>query len=380
MTVLVQPKMAARQVPFFNYSALFEQDRSGLTQIILDVCSRGAYIMQRDLAEFEAALASFTGAKHAIGVADGTNAILLGLRALELPAGSEIIMASHTYVATANSAYFAGLVPVPVECGSDHLIDPAAIEAAITPRTRAIMPTDLNGRCCDMDAIGAIAKKHDLIVADDAAQALGARFRGVHAGLGGAFGTISFYPAKVLGCFGDGGAVITNDDRIASYVRMARDHGRNEDGEFVMWGTNARLDNLQAAILNYKLKSYVGVMQRRRAIAARYQQRLGDLAELHLPPAPDSDPRYYDIYQNYEIEAQRRDQLKDYLKAHGIGTLIQWGGQPLHRIKALGLARPLPKTDRMFERCLMIPIHLAMTDADVDYVADTIRTFYGRTG
>jgi dTDP-4-amino-4,6-dideoxygalactose transaminase len=272
------------------------------------------------------------------------------------------------------------LVPVPVECGSDHLIDPAAIEAAITPRTRAIMPTDLNGRCCDMDAIGAIAKKHDLIVADDAAQALGARFRGVHAGLGGAFGTISFYPAKVLGCFGDGGAVITNDDRIASYVRMARDHGRNEDGEFVMWGTNARLDNLQAAILNYKLKSYVGVMQRRRAIAARYQQRLGDLAELHLPPAPDSDPRYYDIYQNYEIEAQRRDQLKDYLKAHGIGTLIQWGGQPLHRIKALGLARPLPKTDRMFERCLMIPIHLAMTDADVDYVADTIRTFYGRTG
>jgi dTDP-4-amino-4,6-dideoxygalactose transaminase len=379
MTVLVKAKVASRQVPFFNYAALFEQDRAGLTRVILDVCSRGAYIMQRDIQEFEAALAAFTGARHAVGVADGTNAILLGLRALELPAGSEVIMASHTYVATANSAHFAGLVPVPVECGRDHMIDPASIEEAITPRTKVIMPTDLNGRCCDMDAIGAIARKHNLIVADDAAQALGARFRGVHAGLNGAFGTISFYPAKVLGCFGDGGAVITNDDRIANHVRLARDHGRNDDGEFVMWGTNARLDNLQAAILNYKLKSYEQVMKRRRSMAARYDDGLRDVPELHLPPALDSDPRHYDIYQNYEIEAEHRDELRDHLKSHGVGSLIQWAGQPLHRIKALGLARHLPKTDRVFERCLMIPIHLAMSDADVDYVVDTIRAFYGRS-
>jgi dTDP-4-amino-4,6-dideoxygalactose transaminase len=358
MTVLVKTKVASRQVPFFNYAALFEQDRAGLTRVILDVCSRGAYIMQRDIQEFEAALAAFTGARHAVGVADGT---------------------SHTYVATANSAHFAGLVPVPVECGRDHMIDPASIEEAITPRTRVIMPTDLNGRCCDMDAIGAIAKKHNLIVADDAAQALGARFRGVHAGLNGAFGTISFYPAKVLGCFGDGGAVITNDDRIAKHVRLARDHGRNDDGEFVMWGTNARLDNLQAAILNYKLKSYEQVMKRRRSMAARYDDGLRDVPELHLPPAPDSDPRHYDIYQNYEIEAEGRHELRDHLKARGVGSLIQWAGQPLHRIKALRLTRDLPKTDRMFERCLMIPIHLAMSDADVDYVVDTIRAFYGRS-
>lgn len=378
MTMVAQ-NIAVRQVPFFNYSALFEQDRAGLTEVILDVCSRGAYIMQRDLREFEAALAEFTGAKHAIGVSDGTNAIIIGLRALELPEGSEVIMASHTYVATANAAYFAGkLVPVPVECGSDHMIDPASIEKAITPKTRVIMPTQLNGRCADMDAIREIADKHKLIIAEDAAQALGARFRGVHAGLFGAFGTISFYPAKVLGCFGDGGAVLTNDDRVAEYVRMARDHGRNDDGVFVMWGTNSRLDNLQAAILNYKLKTYDDVMSRRRAIASRYQSLLGNLSELHLPPAPDSDNRHFDIYQNYEIEADRRDALKDHLKARGIGTLIQWSGQPLHHIEALGLKRDLPKTDRMFERCLMLPIHMAMSDDDVDYVADTIRTFYGR--
>lgn len=377
MTVLIQATAAVRQVPFFNYQALFEQDKAKLTEVIVDVCSRGAYIMQRDSKEFEEALAKFTGAKHAIGVADGTNAILLGTRALELPAGSEVIVASHTYVATANAPYFAGLVPVPVECGPDHMIDPASIEEAITPRTRVIMPTQLNGRCADMDAIAAIARKHNLIVAEDAAQALGARFRGTHAGLFGAFGTISFYPAKVLGCFGDGGAVLTNDDRIADYVRMARDHGRNDDGVFVMWGTNARLDNLQAAILNYKLKSYQEVMSRRRAIAARYDAMLRDVPELHLPPAPNADPRHFDIYQNYEIEADRRDALKDYLKAHGVGTLIQWSGQPLHHIKALGMTRHLPKTDRVFERCLMIPIHMAMTDADVDHVANTIRTFYG---
>jgi dTDP-4-amino-4,6-dideoxygalactose transaminase len=377
MTVLEKTEVAARQVPFFNYPALFEQDREGLTKVMLDVCSRGAYIMQRDLAEFEAALAKFTGAKHAIGVSDGTNAMLLGFRALELPAGSEVIMASHTYVATANSAYFAGLKPVPVDCGPDHMIDPASIETAITPRTKVIMPTQLNGRCADMDAIGAIARKHNLIVAEDAAQALGARFKGTHAGLFGAFGTISFYPAKVLGGFGDGGAVLTNDDKVAAHVKMGRDHGRNDDGEFVMWGTKARLDNLQAAILNHKLKTYDDVMERRRAIAARYQKRLGSLKDLHLPPAPDADNRHFDIFQNYEIEAERRDALKDHLKARGVGTIIQWAGQPLHKIKALGMARSLPRTDKMFERCLMLPIHMAMSDADVDYVADVIADFYG---
>ena len=371
------PAVATRQVPFFNYPALFEQDRAKLTQIFVDVCSRGAYIMQRDLKEFEAALAAFTGAKHAIGVSDGTNAILLGLRALELPAGSEVIMASHTYVATANAAYFAGLVPVPVECGPDHMIDPDSIREAITPRTRVIMPTQLNGRCADMDAIRVIAAEHKLIVAEDAAQGLGARFNGTHAGLFGAFGTISFYPAKVLGCFGDGGAVLTNDDKIAAYVRMAADHGRNEDGEFVMWGTNSRLDNLQAAFLNHKLGSYGDVMKRRRWIASRYQSLLKDVPELHLPPAPDADNRHFDIYQNYEIETDRRDALKVYLKDQGVGSMVQWAGQPLHRIKALGLSRSLPKTDKMFERCLMIPIHVAMSDADVDHVANSIRSFYG---
>lgn len=368
--------MTQRSVPFFNYPALFTQDEAGLTDVVMGVLRRGAYIMQRDLAEFEVALAKYVGVKHAIGVADGTNAILLGLWALDLPKGSEVIIASHTYVATAGATHFAGLVPVPVDCGPDHMIDPKAVEAAITPLTRAIMPTQVNGRTSNMDAIREIAERHNLVVVEDAAQALGSKFKGQCAGSFGAFGTISFYPAKLLGCFGDGGAVLTNDDKIAEKVRLLHDHGRNDDGVFVTWGTNSRLDNLQAAVLHHRLKTYDKDIARRRQIASIYQERLGDISDLTLPPAPGSEPDHFDVFQNYEIEADKRDALRNYLKASGIGTLIQWSGQPIHQIAALGLKGDCPATDSLFQRTFMLPMHVALSDGDVGYVCDTIRTFY----
>ena len=256
-----------RQVPFFDYKYLYESDRDNIDNIIQDVLSRGAFILQKDLEEFEDALARYTGARHAIGVADGTNAMLLGFRALELPAGGEVIMCSHTYVATAAAAHYAGLKPVPVEVGPDRMIDPDAIEGAITERTCAVMPTQLNGRTARMDVIEDICRRHDLVLVEDAAQALGSRFRGRMAGTFGAFGTYSFYPAKTLGCFGDGGALVTNDDVVAQRVRRLRDHGRDEDGRFVCWGTNCRLDNLQAAILLHKLARYDEIIEERRALA-----------------------------------------------------------------------------------------------------------------
>lgn len=369
--------MSQRSVPFFNYPALFKQDESELTEVIFDVLRRGAYILQKDLSEFEASLAQFLRVKHVIGVADGTNAILLGLRALHLPAGSEVIFASHTYVATAAAAHFAGLTPVPVDCGYDHLIDPKSIEDAITPNTRVIMPTQLNGRTADMDAIDEIARRHNLIIVEDAAQAAGSKFKGRCAGTFGAFGTLSFYPAKLLGCFGDGGALFTDNDDIAREVRLQRDHARNEEGVFQGWGTNSRLDNVQAAVLNYRLKKVDWIISRRREIAAMYQQRLGDISDLVLPPAPDSEPDHFDVFQNYEIESSKRTQLRDHLKANGIGTLIQWSGQPVHQIKALGFDRKLPNTERLFERCFMLPMHTALSDDDVNYICDVIRGFYG---
>lgn len=369
-----------RQVPFFDYPSIFAQDKDGITAVIVDVLQRGAFILQEDLREFEASLAEYLGTKHVIGVADGTNAILLGLRALELQPGSEVIMASHTYVATAAAAHFAGLTPVLVECGSDHMIDPQSLEAAVTPRTRVIMPTQLNGRTADMDALEAIADRHGLVIAEDAAQALGSRFLGRCAATFGVFGTISFYPAKLLGCFGDGGAIVTNDDEIARRVRLLRDHGRDEEGRFVAWGTNCRLDNLQAAVLRHRFNSYDASIARRRAIASLYQTALSDLSQVQLPPGPDADSKHFDVYQNYEIEADRRDDLQRYLRANGIGSAIQWAGRPLHQISALGLNYDLPYTDQVFRRCLMLPMNPMLGDEDVEYVCAVVRAFYGSSG
>ena len=304
---------------------------------------------------------------------------MIALRAAGLCPGDEVIICSHTMVATASAVHFAGGIPIPVESGPDHLMDSGAVDAAVTPRTRVIMPTQLNGRTCNMDALNAIADKHGLIIVEDAAQALGSRYKGKCAGTFGAAAAISFYPAKVLGCLGDGGAVITNDDGVYERISELRDHGRNSQGEIVSWGLNSRLDNLQAAILDFQLKKYDQVMARRRHLASLYTERLKDVAELVLPPAPDSDPDHFDIYQNYEIEAEKRDELKQYLKEHGIGTLIQWGGQAVHHLKALGFTKHLPYTDWLFTRMLMLPMNMSLSDEDVHYVCDNIRNFYGYT-
>ena len=230
-----------------------------------------------------------------------------------------------------------------------------------------------------MDPLQAIAGKHCLLIIEDAAQALGSKFKGRSAGTFGVASAISFYPAKVLGCLGDGGAVVTNNDEIYECIYQMRDHGRSTAGEIVSWGLNSRLDNLQAALLDFQLKKYETVMSRRRHLASLYTLRLCDVAELVLPPAPDSDPDHFDIYQNYEIEAEKRDDLKQYLKDHGIGTLIQWGGQAVHHLKALGFTQHLPHTDWLFTRLLMLPMNMSLTDDDIHYVCDQIRSFYGRS-
>jgi len=370
--------MIGQSIPFFAYSDVFRAHGDQYLEIIKDVACRGAFILQEDLSKFESKLAQFLGAKHALGVGNATDGLLLALRAAGLAPGDEVVLSSHTMVATAAAVHFAGGVPVPVECGADHLIDPEAVLAAITLRTRFIMPTQLNGRTCNMEHLQAIADQHGLTIVEDAAQALGSRFKGQCAGTFGAASAISFYPAKVLGCFGDGGAVITNDDAVFERVYQLRDHGRDRSGRVVSWGLNSRLDNLQAAILNFQLASYGEVMQRRRRLAALYTESLAAVPEVVLPPAPDSDPDHFDIYQNYEIEAERRDELKEYLKENGIGTLIQWGGQAIHHLKALGFTQTLSFTDHLFERLLMLPMNMSVTDEEVCYISEHIRRFYGR--
>jgi len=312
-----------------------------------------------------------------LGVADGTNALVLSLRAAGVGHGDEVIMSSHTYIATAASAHFVGATPVLVECGADHMIDPESVKQAVTDKTRVIMPTQLNGRTCDMDALQEIADNHGLIIIEDAAQALSSRFKGKYAGTFGLTGTFSFYPAKLLGCFGDGGAVVTNDDKIAERVALLRDHGRNEEGEVVIWGTNSRLDNIQAAILNTKLKTFKKDMERRREIASMYDHALQGINDLILPPAPDADEKHFDIYQNHELESGHRDGLRSFLAVRGVGTIIQWGGKAVHQFEGLGFDNVrLPVVEKMTSRFLMLPMHTALTDEDVEYICDCVADFY----
>ena len=372
-----------RSVPFFDYPRLFTDEEEALVAIFRDVGRRGAFILQQDLTRFEQRLAGYLGVQHVLGVANATDGLLIALRAAGITSG-EVIFSSHTMVATAAAIHFAGATPVAVECGADHLIDAASAEAAITPRTRAILPTQLNGRTADMEELASIAGKHGLAVIEDAAQALGSRFaagpgeRGRAAASFGVAGAISFFPAKLLGCLGDGGAVVTDDDDVYDRMLQLRDHGRGADGEIVSWGLNSRLDNLQAAILDHRLNAYPAAIERRRHVARLYQERLGGFEELRLPPAPDADMRHFDVYQNYEIEAARRYELREHLRARGIGTLVPWGGKAVHQWEGLGFEVRLPFTESLFERLLLLPMNLSLTDEQAHEVCDAIESFYRR--
>lgn len=334
--------------------------------------------MQRDVEEFENNIKEFLNVRYAIGVADGTEAIIMALLAAGIRPGDEVICASHTMVATASAIHWVGAKPILADCGRDHMIDPKSVAALITSKTTAILPTQLNGRTADMDALQALASKHNLIIVEDAAQALGSKFNGRCAGTFGAAGTFSLFPAKVLGCFGDGGIIVTNDANVAKSLERLRDHGRaNGEREITGWGFNSRLDNIQAAILNLKFKAYREVITRRREMASLYQEYLGDISELQLPPPPASDPRHFDIFQNYELEAENRDELRVHLEKNGIKTLIQWDGKAVHQWPALGFKNVnLPYTEAMFKRCMMLPLNMSLSNDDILYVAATIRRFY----
>lgn len=368
-------------VPFFDWKALYAERADDYDRIMRDTASAGGFILQAAVDAFETALARYLGVRHAIGLSDCTNAMLLGLRASGLRPGDEVILPGHGFIAAAQSIHFAGGTPVPVDLSeSDWLVDPTAIRAAITPRTRGIMAVHVNGRVCDMGAIHAIARKHGLDVYEDAAQALGAKLDDTPAGRFGRWGAFSFYPSKTLGCFGDAGALVTDDDGLAETVRAMRNHGAGPDKtiarDVAVWGTNARIDNIHAAILAWKLAWYDDAIARRRAVARRYHRAFAPIAALDLPPAPDGDPGRRDIFQNFELCCDRRDALRDHLRARGIGTIVQWGGTGIHQFRNLGLGGALPRTDRFFERSVLIPMNHLLDDAQVAHVIDSVREFF----
>ncbi|MGA1870327.1 MAG: DegT/DnrJ/EryC1/StrS family aminotransferase [bacterium] len=363
---------------FFNYPLQFKIYEEKYMEIIKETLSKGAYILCEDLKRFEENFAKFVGTKYSVGVSNCTDALMLALYAAGIGPGDEVITVSHTFVATIEVIRFLGAKAIFVDIADDHNMNINLLESAINSMTKAIIPVHLNGRICNgMDMLLKIAEKHDLIIIEDTAQSLGATYKGKGAGSFGLAGCFSFYPAKLLGAFGDAGAIVTNDRQFADKLKMIRNHGRGRDTDINTWGLNCRMDNLHAAILDYKLTLLPEWIRGRRNIAKRYNDGLSRIDALRLPPTSEDGGEFFDVFQNYEIEAEDRDELVLYLKDNGIEVMLPWGGKGVHQFEALSLNHfILPRTEEFFRKALMLPIYPELDDDKVKYTIQTIKNFY----
>ncbi|RLB05275.1 MAG: DegT/DnrJ/EryC1/StrS family aminotransferase [Deltaproteobacteria bacterium] len=363
------------KVRFVDMPKHYKSLRNEILAIVDEVLSRGDVILREDLRRFEEDFASFVGTRYAVGVNSGTDALFFSLRAAGVGSGDEVITVAHTFVATVAAIIHNRAVPVLVDVGKDFNMDMDKLEEAITPKTKAIVPVHLNGRLCDMKRLMSIAQRHNLIVIEDACQSLGARFRDKKAGSFGLTGCFSLYPFKMLGAFGDGGVVTTNDEELAEKIKLFRDHGQNrKTGDVLFYGFNSRLDNLQAAILSLKLKYLPRWIEKRRRVAEIYRKGLSDIPQLKLPHF--SGEEYFDVYQNYVIRAERRDELVKFLGEKGIEVLISWP-RPLHHHKGLNLRRfHLSETERISKEVVSLPMNTEIDNEQVEYVIECIRDFY----
>ena len=374
---LILPPAAATaskwKVPYVNLPRQYEQLRSEILAAVDSVFSEARFILRDDVAELEARLAAMIGVRHVIGVNSGTDALMLAVRALGIGSGDEVITVAHTFVATVGAIVHAGASPVLIDAGTDFNMDIELIERHITPRTRAILPVHMNGRCADMPGIMSIARRHGLVVIEDAAQGLGAAIDGRQAGSFGSAGCFSLHPMKNLGIGGDGGFISTNDDDLASALRILRAIGHRTKEEIVSFGFNSRLDTLHAAVALVKLPHLEAWLSRRRYLAGRYDKAFAGIDGLVTPPRDDR----YDVYSSYVIRSPRRDALKAWLLAAGIEVFVHWP-VALNRQTALGFGNlSLPNTEQFPRDILSLPIVPEMTDAEQDLVIAATRDFFG---
>ncbi|NOZ30320.1 MAG: DegT/DnrJ/EryC1/StrS family aminotransferase [Chloroflexi bacterium] len=364
-------------IPLVDLKAQYATIQEEIDAAIRRVIDKTAFIMGPEVRNFEEAFAAYCEAKHAIGVGSGTAALFLALQACGIGPGDEVITTPFTFMATAEAISQVGARPVFVDIDRDtYNIDPEQIEAAITPRTKAIMPVHLYGQPAEMDEINAIAKAHGLWVIEDAAQAHGARYKGRRVGSLGDIACFSFYPSKNLGAYGDGGAVVTNHDDLAARVRLLRDHGRSSKYVHQELGWGLRLDALQAAILGAKLPHLDEWNAARRERAQRYAEWLAD-TEIVTPTAA---PHVEHVYHCYVIRTPRRDEVHDALRARGIGVGIHYP-IPLHRqpaYESLGYAKgAFPISERYSEEVLSLPMYAELTEAQQQEIVSAIREIVG---
>lgn len=361
-------------IPFLDMKSVYAELRPELDAAYHRVMESGWYVLGKEVEAFEAEYAAFCGTKHCIGVGNGLEALELVLRCWDIGAGDEVVVPSNTYIATWLAVEAVGATVVPVEPTTDGPnLDPERIDAALTPRTRAIMPVHLYGEPADMDAIMAIASRHGLKVVEDVAQAQGARVRGRRTGALGHAGAHSFFPTKNIGAFGDGGAVTTDDDGLADRLRTLRNYGSRIKYVNIERGVNSRLDELQAAFLRVKLGKLDEWNERRRALAACYDDKLAGIPGLGLPRVPQwAEP----VWHLYVVRTMRRADVVKALEAAGIGSLIHYPIPPhLQQAYAdLGLGKgAYPLAERLAETVLSLPMGPHLSIEEVDEIAQVVR-------
>ncbi|MFC5269335.1 DegT/DnrJ/EryC1/StrS family aminotransferase [Adhaeribacter terreus] len=348
------------------------------------VFQSAAFIKGTEVTEFEKKLSTFNSVNHTISCGNGTDALQIALMALDLEPGDEVIIPAFTYVATAEVAALLRLKPVLVDADPETFnIDATKVKNAISNRSKSILPVHLFGQCADMETLSDLAQKHNLQIIEDNAQAIGADYtfsngQKIKAGTIGHIGTTSFFPSKNLGCYGDGGALFTNDSTLARKISMIANHGQSEKYYHDVIGVNSRLDTIQAAILNIKLQYLHDYTTARQQAAAYYDEALADIPEVKIPAR---DPKSTHVFHQYtlKIENSKRDALQHYLKEHDIPTMIYYP-LPVHLQKAyqyLGYKKgDFPVAETLSKKVLSLPMHTELSDDQLNYITDKIRSFF----
>uniref|UniRef100_Q07RG3 DegT/DnrJ/EryC1/StrS aminotransferase n=1 Tax=Rhodopseudomonas palustris (strain BisA53) TaxID=316055 RepID=Q07RG3_RHOP5 len=371
---LLLPTLPNPKVRYRDLSIDDPELRASLLRVVDELLRDGRLLMGPAVERWEELVAGYCGARYCVGVSSGTNALYLALRAFDIGAGDEVIVPAMSWVATANAVALAGATPVFVDIGNDLNIDVAAAEAAITPRTRAILPVHYTGRLCDMAAIGALAKRHGLLVIEDAAQAFGAANEAGRAGGFGDAAAFSLNPMKVFPGFGEVGAVLVDDPQIGERLRALRYLGTVNKEVCVEPSLNHKIDTIQAAMMLVSYDRVEPALVRRIEIAARYGERLKGL--VGCPESPRSPADRRSVFFDYTITTPRRTELRRFLEGKGIEVKIRhpllMSQQPAYRHLDPG---PLPNAERLVQQILSLPIHEKLTDDQIDYVVESIAAF-----
>ena len=366
--------VSPNQIPYINLQAQWQEEKDELLSIIEKVLSYGQYVGGEELEKFEENIAKFCGVKYATGLNSGTDALIFALRLSGIKEGDEVITPPNSFIASTSAIINVGAIPVFVDVLPDQNIDPSKIEEAITKNTKAIMPVHLTGRICDMDPIMKIANKNNLVVIEDAAQSIGSQYKGQTSGSIGHIGCFSTHPLKNLNACGDAGFITTNDENIYNQSKTLRNHGMANRNIVNQFGTVSRMDNLQAAILNFRLKKLGHITQRRRGNAEIYFDRI-NMADMFIP---EEKAYEFNTFHTFVVQTEHRDKLKEYLLTSGIDTAIHYP-IPIHlqpASKKLGYKEgDFFVTEKQSKQILTLPINQFLSEVDLERIISVINQF-----